>query len=83
MGGRGWLTLTRSVKRSAAPVSPEGCSRLIWPRGWGVGRMTISRLERGGPVSMGTAVRALAECGAALAVVPKFARIEVTPNDQQ
>ncbi|CAM3308845.1 helix-turn-helix transcriptional regulator [Tsukamurella hominis] len=48
----------------------------------GVSRMTISRLERGGPVSVDTAVRALAECGAALAVVPKFARIEVASADE-
>lgn len=57
-------------------------------RGWqqddlaerlGVSRMTISRLERGdGGVSVDTTLRALTECGVALAAVPKFARIEVT-----
>jgi len=45
----------------------------------GVTRMTISRLERGESVSVDTALRALSECGAALAVVPKFSR--VTVND--
>lgn len=43
-----------------------------------VSRMTISRLERGEPVSMSTAVRALSECGFEIAVVPKFSRIEVS-----
>lgn len=43
----------------------------------GVTRMTISRLERGEPVSVDTALRALSECGAALAVVPKFSRVAV------
>jgi transcriptional regulator with XRE-family HTH domain len=43
----------------------------------GVTRMTISRLERGESVSIDTALRALSECGAALAVVPKFSRVTV------
>lgn len=43
----------------------------------GVARMTISRLERGESVSVDTALRALSECGAALAVVPKFSRVAV------
>lgn len=43
----------------------------------GVTRMTISRLERGQPVSVDTALRALSECGTALAVVPKFSRVAV------
>ena len=43
----------------------------------GVSRMTVSRLERGGPVSLETAVRALSECGCAIAVVPKNARLQV------
>lgn len=55
-------------------------------RGWqqadlaevlGVGRMTVSRLERGESVSLETAMRALSECGYGVAVVPKFARVEV------
>lgn len=43
----------------------------------GVSRMTVSRLERGESVSVDTALRALSECGMALAVVPKFARVIV------
>jgi HTH-type transcriptional regulator/antitoxin HipB len=43
----------------------------------GVARMTISRLERGEPVSLETALAALAECGDALVVVPKFARLKM------
>jgi HTH-type transcriptional regulator/antitoxin HipB len=43
----------------------------------GVTRMTISRLERGESVSVDTALRALSECGAAVAVVPKFSRVAV------
>lgn len=44
----------------------------------GVGRMTVSRLERGDPgVSVATAVRALSECGYSIVVVPKFSRVEV------
>ena len=55
-------------------------------RGWdlaqlaelvGVGRMTISRLERGGPVTTDAAMRALNECGYEIAVVPKFSRVTV------
>ena len=44
----------------------------------GVTRMTISRLERGGPVNIETAMRALSECGYGLVIVPKFARVEVS-----
>jgi HTH-type transcriptional regulator/antitoxin HipB len=43
----------------------------------GVTRMTISRLERGEPVSVDTALRALSECGYAIAVIPKFTRLAV------
>lgn len=43
----------------------------------GVTRMTVSRLERGGPVSMETAIRALSECGYETVVVPKFSRVTV------
>ncbi|MFV0494094.1 helix-turn-helix transcriptional regulator [Mycobacterium sp.] len=43
----------------------------------GVSRMTVSRMERGDSVSVDTALRALAECGMALAVIPKFAQITV------
>lgn len=44
----------------------------------GVTRMTISRLERGESVSVDIALRALSECGIALALVPKFSRVTVT-----
>ena len=43
----------------------------------GVTRMTISRLERGESVSVDTALRALSECGYAIAVAPKFTRVTV------
>ncbi len=43
----------------------------------GVTRMTVSRLERGGPVNVETAIRALSECGAEIVVVPKFSRLNV------
>lgn len=43
----------------------------------GVTRMTVSRLERGEAVSLDTALRALSECGHAVAVVPKFTRLAV------
>ncbi len=47
----------------------------------GVTRMTISRLERGEPVSVDTALRALSECGYAIAVAPKFTRLAVLDAD--
>lgn len=43
----------------------------------GVTRMTVSRLERGQSVSVDTALRALSECGYAIAVAPKFTRVAV------
>lgn len=43
----------------------------------GVTRMTISRLERGESVSVDTALRALSQCGIALALVPKFSHVAV------
>ena len=43
----------------------------------GVTRMTVSRLERGQAVSVDTALRALSECGYAIAVAPKFTRLAV------
>ncbi|MCV7042838.1 transcriptional regulator [Mycolicibacterium moriokaense] len=43
----------------------------------GVTRMTVSRLERGQSVSVDTALRALSECGYAVAVAPKFTRVAV------
>jgi HTH-type transcriptional regulator / antitoxin HipB len=47
----------------------------------GVTRMTVSRLERGEPVSVDTALRALSECGYAIAVAPKFTRVAVLGGD--
>jgi transcriptional regulator with XRE-family HTH domain len=47
----------------------------------GVTRMTVSRLERGEPVSIDTALRALSECGYAIAVAPKFTRVAVLDAD--
>lgn len=47
----------------------------------GVTRMTISRLERGQSVSVDTALRALSECGYAIAVAPKFTRVAILDAD--
>ena len=47
----------------------------------GVTRMTVSRLERGQSVSVETALRALSECGYAVAVAPKFTRVAVLDGD--
>jgi HTH-type transcriptional regulator/antitoxin HipB len=47
----------------------------------GVTRMTISRLERGEAVSVDTALRALSECGYAIAVAPKFTRLAVLDGE--
>ena len=47
----------------------------------GVTRMTVSRLERGRSVSVDTALRALSECGYAIAVAPKFTRVAVLDGD--
>jgi hypothetical protein len=43
--------------------------------------MTVSRLERGQSVSVDTALRALSECGYAIAVAPKFTRVAVLDGD--
>lgn len=43
----------------------------------GVTRMTISRLEQGESVSVETALRALSECGYAVALAPKFSRLVI------
>lgn len=48
----------------------------------GVNRMTISRLERGESVSVDIALRALSECGMALALVPKFSRMTTIDGAQ-
>lgn len=48
----------------------------------GVSRMTISRLERGESVSVDIALRALSECGIALALVPKFSRMTTIDGAQ-
>lgn len=48
----------------------------------GVTRMTISRLERGESVSVDIAMRALSECGVALALVPKFSRMTTVDGTQ-
>jgi transcriptional regulator with XRE-family HTH domain len=47
----------------------------------GVTRMTVSRLERGEAVSVDTALRALSECGYAIAVAPKFTRLAVLDGE--
>lgn len=61
----------RTLRRNKGLRQDELADRI------GVTRMTISRLERGESVSVDTAVRALSECGYAIAVVPKFVRLAV------
>jgi HTH-type transcriptional regulator/antitoxin HipB len=48
----------------------------------GVSRMTVSRMERGEAVSIDTVLRALAECGVALVVAPKFSKVTVTDESE-
>jgi transcriptional regulator with XRE-family HTH domain len=59
----------RTLRRAKGFRQDELADRL------GVTRMTISRLERGESVSVDTALRALSECGYAIAVAPKFTRL--------
>ena len=61
----------RALRRAKGLRQDELADRI------GVTRMTISRLERGESVSVDTALRALSECGYAIAVAPKFTRLEV------
>jgi HTH-type transcriptional regulator/antitoxin HipB len=65
----------RRVRRERGLTQAELADRL------GVGRMTISRLESGDSVSVETALRALAECGYAMAIAPKFSRLRVNPEN--
>ncbi|WP_243841430.1 helix-turn-helix transcriptional regulator [Mycobacterium sp. DL592] len=62
----------RRARQARGFLQDELASRI------GVTRMTISRLERGESVSVDIALRALSECGIALALVPKFSRVTVT-----
>ncbi len=66
LGGR-----IRVVRRAKGLRQDELADRI------GVTRMTISRLERGEAVSVDTALRALSECGYAIAVAPKFTLVKV------
>lgn len=68
----------RRVRHETEMTQSELADRL------GVARMTVSRLENGEAVSIETAIRALSECGYAVAVAPKFARLVVqeTPASQ-
>lgn len=61
--------VVRGVRREAGFTQAELADRL------GVTRMTLSRLEQGDAVSVETALRALSECGYAVAVAPKFSRL--------
>jgi len=61
----------RRVRRQARFTQSELAERI------GVTRMTISRLERGESVSIDTALKALSECGYAVALAPKFSRLVV------
>jgi transcriptional regulator with XRE-family HTH domain len=61
----------RRVRRQQNMTQAELAERL------GVGRGTIRRLEQGESVSAETALRALGQCGYAVAIVPKFSRLSV------
>jgi HTH-type transcriptional regulator/antitoxin HipB len=61
----------RRVRNDQGLTQAELAERL------GVTRMTVSRLERGDSVSLETALRALSECGYALAAAPKFSRLRL------
>ena len=61
----------RALRRTKGLRQDELADRI------GVTRMTISRLERGESVSVDTALRALSECGHAIAIAPKFNRVAV------
>lgn len=61
----------RALRRAKGLRQDELADRIA------VTRMTISRLERGESVSVDTALRALSECGYAIAVAPKFIRLAV------
>lgn len=65
----------RSLRREKGLHQGELAERL------GVTRMTVSRLERGESVSVDTALRALSECGYAIAVAPKFTHLAVLDAD--
>lgn len=66
----------RHLRRSVGLTQAELAERV------GAGRMTISRLEKGESVSVDTALRALSECGYAVAVAPKFSRLRVDDDAQ-
>ena len=61
----------RRARRQATYTQAQLAERL------GVTRMTISRLEQGESVSVDTALKALSECGYAVALAPKFSRLVV------
>ena len=61
----------RQVRQSKGWDQEQLATRL------GVTRMTVSRLERGLPVSIDTAMRALSECGYAVVVAPKFSTVRI------
>lgn len=61
----------RKARRASGITQRDLADRL------GVARMTVSRLENGEAVSIETALRALSECGYAVAVAPKFAKLVV------
>jgi len=67
----------RRVRRDHGLTQAELGDRL------GVARMTISRLENGDSVSVETALRALAECGCAMAIAPKFSRLRIDASDDR
>lgn len=78
----GPTTPTSWAVPSAAPGANGGFTQQELADRLGVGRMTLSRLERGDSVAIETAMRALSECGYAIAVAPKFSRLVVRSRPQ-
>ena len=73
-----WAYDTRELGEAVRRVRIErGLTQADLAERLGVVRMTISRLEQGEAVSMETSLRALAECGYAVAIAPKFSRLRI------
>lgn len=75
-----WAYTTEELGRAVRRLrTAQGLTQDELAERLGVARMTVSRLERGEPVHLRTALAALAECGHAVAVVPKFSHVTVSP----
>lgn len=78
-----WAYDTRDLGQALRRArTDKGLTQIELADRLGVTRMTISRLENGETVSLETALRALAECGYAIAVAPKFSQIRLEDDDR-